>query len=85
MKYDYSFAISTSLLAHNPILFKIMDTPPNTGPHRLNYMHFRRGGEEEDPARHELLTKFGPSIFPSMQNITSTRKKLCQCWLSGKT
>jgi hypothetical protein len=44
-----------------------MDTPPNnTGPHRLNYMHFRRGAEEEDPSRHELLSKFGPSRDGSM-------------------
>jgi len=41
-----------------------MDTPPNpnTGVHRLNYMHFRRG-EEEESSRHELLSKFGPSTF----------------------
>jgi hypothetical protein len=38
-----------------------MDTPPNTGPQRLNYMHFRRGETEEDAGKNEVLNKFGPS------------------------
>jgi hypothetical protein len=37
-----------------------METPPNTGPHRLNYMHYRRG-EGEDEIKNDNLSKFGPS------------------------
>lgn len=40
-----------------------METPPNTGPHRLNYMHFRRGEVDEDATKNELLAKFGPSTY----------------------
>jgi len=40
-----------------------MDTPPNTGPQRLNYMHFRRGEADEDTSKNEVLNKFGPSMF----------------------
>lgn len=39
--------------------FELMETPPNTGPHRPNYMHFRRGEGEEEMKNEP--PKFGPS------------------------
>lgn len=36
-----------------------METPPNTGPHRLNYMHLPRRGEDDEVR--DAHSKFGPS------------------------
>lgn len=38
-----------------------METPPNTGAARPNFMQFRRGDAEEDIVKNEMMTKFGPS------------------------
>lgn len=42
-----------------------MDTPPNTGANRPNFMHLRRGDTDEDLQKHnEMMMKFGPSSTP---------------------
>jgi hypothetical protein len=61
-----------------------METPPNTGPHRLNYMHYRRG-EGEEEIKNDPLSKFGPSTPLFIQSTTSTRKTPCPSWLSART
>lgn len=38
-----------------------MDTPPNAGASRPNFMHFRRGEAEDDYKTNEMMMKFGPS------------------------
>ena len=62
-----------------------METPPSTtGPHRLNYMQYRRG-EEDESGRHELLSKFGPSTYLFIKSIIFTKRKQDRKWLKDKT